>query len=175
MVTDIVILALLANHSKHGYQIKKDIGQILERETKLNNNLLYPALRRLEESGAIEREKQDRQCLPNKHVYHITLSGEELFKQLVTQYKESDIAKEEEFLTRLAFLDMLNKGERLRLLDIRLSECKRRLEHHKSVDGTFSHEFASPWINLVMKFRERRLTDEIEWITDLKQSITNER
>jgi outer membrane protein len=43
--------------SKHGYEIKKNVSQILERETKLNNNLLYPALLCLEKAGAVENLK----------------------------------------------------------------------------------------------------------------------
>ena len=144
MVTDIVILALLSNKPKHGYEIKKDVGRILERETKLNNNLLYPALRRLEKTGAVVSEIMEQKDMPNKRVYNITQSGKELFKALLNSFSETDMVKEEEFLVRLAFFDDLDVPGRSRLLEMRLSELRKRLEHH--TDGAFEFKYLSPWI-----------------------------
>jgi DNA-binding PadR family transcriptional regulator len=169
MVTDIVILALLSHKPKHGYEIKKDVSRILERETKLNNNLLYPALRRLEKNGAVVSELQEQAETPTRRVYSITPAGREMFKNLLVSFREDDISKEEEFLVRVAFMEKLDKNERLRLLDMRLGELKRRRDHHNNIDGTFAYKFASPWIENVMSYRLSKITEDIAWIEDLKE------
>ncbi|MGA2141952.1 MAG: PadR family transcriptional regulator [Brevinematales bacterium] len=171
MVTDIVILALLSNKPKHGYEIKKDVSRILERETKLNNNLLYPALRRLEKTGAVVSELQEQAETPTRRVYSITPAGREMFKNLLNSFREEDISKEEEFLVRVAFMEKLGEHERLRLLDMRLKELQRRLDHHNNIDGSFAYKFDSPWIENVMSYRQIKITEDIAWIEELKSSI----
>ena len=54
MYFDILMLRVLAEGPRHGYEIKKSVERILGGRS-INNNVLYPALRRFEEQGAIER------------------------------------------------------------------------------------------------------------------------
>jgi len=51
---DILMLRVLADEPQHGYEIKKRVERILGGRS-INNNVLYPALRRFGEQGAIER------------------------------------------------------------------------------------------------------------------------
>ena len=53
MYFDILMLRVLADGPQHGYEIKKSVERILGGRS-INNNVLYPALRRFEEQGAIE-------------------------------------------------------------------------------------------------------------------------
>jgi len=46
---DICVLACLSRHDSYGYQIIKDVGQVVE----ISESTLYPVLRRLETSQAI--------------------------------------------------------------------------------------------------------------------------
>ena len=62
MYFDILMLRVLADEPQHGYEIKKRVERILGGRS-INNNVLYPALRRFGEQGAIvgigrEREHQ---------------------------------------------------------------------------------------------------------------------
>ena len=54
MYFDILMLRVLADGERHGYEIKKRVERILGGRS-INNNVLYPALRRFEEQGAIRR------------------------------------------------------------------------------------------------------------------------
>ncbi len=174
MFTDIVILALLFMEPKHGYEIKKDFNQIFERKAKLNNNLLYPALRRLEKKGALKREEQKQYGRTDKKVYHITSTGKDIFQELVSSFGESDAAKEDEFMVRLAFFDLLKEKEQIRIIELRLRELKRQLNRHRSINSTFSHKFNSPWVARILDFQERRLTDEITWVEELEKYLVRE-
>lgn len=57
MYSDIVILRGLLNTPKHGYEIKKYIERVTG--GLLNNNTLYPALRRFEQRGEIEKVAEE--------------------------------------------------------------------------------------------------------------------
>ena len=48
------MLRVLADQERHGYEIKKQVERILGGRS-INNNVLYPALRKYEDQGAIER------------------------------------------------------------------------------------------------------------------------
>ncbi len=51
MYAEILILGELMSGPKHGYEIKRNIQNALGDEFEINNNLLYPALRRFVEDG----------------------------------------------------------------------------------------------------------------------------
>ena len=63
MYLDILVLAHLAHRPSHGYEIKKLVDRSVG-SARLNNNVLYPALRRFEEAGAIEGELVPQQGVP---------------------------------------------------------------------------------------------------------------
>ncbi len=52
MYSEILILAMLQQGSRHGYEIKKDLDRALGGMVTLNNKTLYLALKHFEEMGA---------------------------------------------------------------------------------------------------------------------------
>ena len=48
MYFDILMLRVLADQERHGYEIKKQVERILGGRS-INNNVLYPALRKYED------------------------------------------------------------------------------------------------------------------------------
>ena len=78
MYSEIVILALLGQRPRHGYEIKKDAEQILGGTASINNKVLYPTLKHFEEMGAVVRQVVEQEGRPNKHLYRLTERGSEL-------------------------------------------------------------------------------------------------
>lgn len=79
MYVDILLLAELTTGPKHGYEIKKNVQNRLGENFELNHNTLYPALRRFENMGAITKEIHKQVGKPNRNMYDITETGEEIF------------------------------------------------------------------------------------------------
>ena len=171
-MTDIVILALLLLGPRHGYEIKKDIGRIMQARSRLNNNLLYPALHRLEKMGAVEGRIEEQEGKPARHVYWITAMGREVFQDLIGQFSETDAAKDEEFLARLAFFDMVDSPTRQRILAERKRQLARQLDNRKSLGAEYAPGFGalmdSVWVDRLLGFEQQRLADEIAWIEELE-------
>ena len=67
MYSEILILAMLGQGPRHGYEIKKDIDRALGGVVVLNNKTLYLALKRFEEMGAVTRQVIPQEGKPNRH------------------------------------------------------------------------------------------------------------
>src|SRR5687768_4928918 len=107
MYNEIVILAMLRQRPQHGYELKKGIEQALGGAVSLNNNALYPTLKRFEEMGAVIRQVVQQEGKPNRHIYHLTERGIELLQAYLRDFPPELAANEAEFFTRVAFFDYL--------------------------------------------------------------------
>src|SRR6516164_9642658 len=100
MYLDLLVLAHLAAQPSHGYEIKKRVEMSIG-SPALNNNVLYPALRRFEEAGAVTSELVPQQGVPPRRVYRLTEAGRDLLLDLLEDFPDSLADAENEFLTRL--------------------------------------------------------------------------
>src|SRR5262250_890758 len=129
MYFDILMLRVLADGERHGYEIKKRVERILGGRS-INNNVLYPALRRFEEQGAIERVAAVADPgRPPRNVYRLTDAGHDLLQAMIRDTDPALLADEKEFQTRVAFFADLDADERLRILDVRRAVLEARLAH----------------------------------------------
>jgi DNA-binding PadR family transcriptional regulator len=175
MIVDIIILSFLSGRAMHGYEIKKHVGRILPGRTGLNNNLLYPALHRLEAMGAITKEIREQKGKPARHVYSATAVGREILHDMVGQLSESDAADDGEFLSRVAFFDLIEPSDKARILDMRARHLKRDLERRSALTKEYIDDFDSPWVLRVMNFENEKLKREMAWIDELRHHITPRR
>src|ERR1700730_17671825 len=82
MYIDILILSHLTGQPAHGYEIKKRVERTFRGMIPLNNKLLYPALRRFEERGAVVCEVEHTHVRPDRNVYSLTTLGEDVLRGL---------------------------------------------------------------------------------------------
>jgi DNA-binding PadR family transcriptional regulator len=123
---DILILALLESGPRHGYEIKKRAESILINELELNNNLLYPALKRLEADGYIKPDGAKAGAGSPRKRYRITANGRKRLKSLLTDYGDVEAVMENEFLVRMAFFDLLDGAERESIVGTRRDELESK-------------------------------------------------
>ena len=62
-MNDLIILALLLDGPKHGYQLKREAG-FLFGHGDMHNNLVYPLLRRFLTAGRISTVRAGNACAP---------------------------------------------------------------------------------------------------------------
>ena len=72
---DLLVLKTLSLASMHGWGIGQRIEQISEGALEVNQGSLYPALQRLEKSGAITSEWRTTENNRRARVYSITDTG----------------------------------------------------------------------------------------------------
>src|SRR4249920_42909 len=144
-----MMLRVLADGERHGYEIKKQVERILGGRS-INNNVLYPALRRFEEQGAIRRvAAQADPGRPPRNVYQLTDTGHDLLQAMIRDASPALIADENEFQTRVAFFADMDAAERLAIISARREIVAARLEHSRSLRPAAA---GTPWGLRVLDF-----------------------
>jgi DNA-binding PadR family transcriptional regulator len=133
MWMEILILGHLATRPAHGYEIKQRVGQSIGFMATLNNNVLYPALRRFEEMGAVTSELVPQQGSPPRRVYQLTEGGLDVLRGMLEDYPpEGSQDLTAEFNVRLAYFHLLDPEARVRILETRAESVRALLEHLRS-------------------------------------------
>ena len=174
------ILGLLKERPMHGYELKKRLAYVLGHFWQVSYGSLYPALKRMERSGATEKtfpKKGKSSKSKRRNVYHLTPVGEKRFLKLLQQsVSESDIADTSKFDVKLSFFHYLKPKERLSLLEKRRTFLEEKLAEFKSYrkrnipednlyrKGLFSHKLELArsdirWLSRLIE-QEKQLIDK---------------
>ena len=169
MYSEIIILAMLRQHPRHGYDIKKDVERALGGTISLNNKTLYLALKHFEEIGAVIREVVPQEGKPNRHLYHLTERGIELLYAYLCDFPPEQASSDAEFFTRAAFFDLLEVPEREAILKRRLAYLEGCLEYLDSMQWAADQEDCAQAMDMppaqrVLAFHTQRTRDEYQWI-----------
>src|SRR5215470_10508246 len=71
-----VVLGLLDQRPRHGYELKRDAEGLLGEGAELNPGQLYPLLRKLAEQGLITGQHVEQEDRPDKRVFTTTETGQ---------------------------------------------------------------------------------------------------
>jgi len=164
---DILMLRVLANGDRHGYEIKKTVERVLGGRS-INNNVLYPALRRFEEQGAIRRvAAQADPGRPPRNVYRLTDTGHDLLQAMIRDADPALLADDNEFQTRVAFFGDIEAGDRLEIISARRQVVEDQLAGLAALRPDTE---AYPWGLRVMDFTVERFRQELAWLDALAVS-----
>src|SRR3954451_11320365 len=142
-VLEFAILGLLHQSPMHGYELRKQLAQVLGGLRSISYGSLYPALKRLHAAGYVTTdEPAPRAPLPadappltgrrGKVVYTITAEGKERFHELVSQSGPEAYDDGGLFGVRLAFFRHTAADVRLRILEGRRRTVERQREGLRS-------------------------------------------
>ncbi len=157
---DLAILGLLSEQELHGYEIRRRLRDELGLFANISFGSLYPALSRLEKSGAVtvtetsalsatplpatgslsgeraglraRRASPARASRRSRKVYRITDAGRTLFEQLLSADEPAGTDDARSFGLRLAFARYLAPQSRLALLERRRAQLARRLANDQT-------------------------------------------
>lgn len=130
---ELAILGLLKEKPMHGYELKKRLSFMLGHFWTVSYGSLYPALKRLEKQGDIERAYSVKEKTRNRNVYRVTSKGEAHFMALLADTRaEAALSDTEKFDIRMAFFQYLTPETRLRLLEKRRSLLEEQVKSFKA-------------------------------------------
>jgi DNA-binding PadR family transcriptional regulator len=140
---EFAILGLLHQSPMHGYELRKQLSQVLGGLRSISYGSLYPALKRMHAAGLISTDEPDpRALLPadappltgrrGKVVYTITAEGKERFHELVCDTGPDAYDDAGLFGVRLAFFGHTASDVRLAILEGRRRTCERQREGLRS-------------------------------------------
>ncbi|MHB9004963.1 MAG: PadR family transcriptional regulator [Coriobacteriia bacterium] len=81
-------LAALLGKAGHGYDLRREIGEITDGEIEVDAGGLYRVLRRLEDEGFVTSEWSDGGPGPQRRDYRLTAEGRELAEDWIVHLRE---------------------------------------------------------------------------------------
>jgi DNA-binding PadR family transcriptional regulator len=158
-VLDFAILGLLRERPRHGYELKRALGELGFWQVSFGS--LYPALRRLEKQGFIEAAKGEGR----RKAYHVTEPGRIRFGEMLA---DSGDDSDRDFQLRLAFLGYVEPGSRLGVLEDRSAALQDRLHGaRRSFRGARSTRNPDRYRMALMERRVRSTEADIAWLDEL--------
>jgi DNA-binding PadR family transcriptional regulator len=189
---ELAILGLLEDQELHGYEIRKRLRDELGVFSNVSFGSLYPALSRLERSGALEAvEETDRPAAPpvpmtgslsgeraamraarttstrgrrGRKVYRITEEGRRQFTVLLDSDPGPDDARS--FGLRLAFARYLPPQARLRLLERRRAQLAERLSETRAA-ARDAESRLDPYARSLVEHTTESTEQDISWLDRL--------
>jgi len=162
---DMAILGLLEERDLHGYEIRRQLRDHLGLLANVSFGSIYPALTRLEKSGAVvvlrSRRSAGTRSRRGKKVYRITTTGRQLFTELLADGGAADDARS--FSLRLAFARHLAPQARLALLERRRAVLMQRLEETESG----ARPDLDPYARSVVEHTADGVNRDINWLDSL--------
>ena len=163
--TDLIILGMIYLKPSHGYQLKKNIKESFGNPYfKLNNNVLYPTLARLEKENFIEGKEMPGEKM-NKKVYHITEEGEKKLLEMVATPVKPDI-DDFEFKVQAVFFDLIPKEKRLKVIKP-LHEAKLQLYQETLKKKEKFSQYMSTVSLIVLEYGIKEIENSLEFYKKL--------
>jgi len=185
-VLELAVLGLLSEQPLHGYELKKRLSETLGPLWGISFGSLYPALRRLERSGAIEAaeapdespigfvptgslkgdlaaaklRRRPRAGLRTRKAYRVTASGEQLFVELLTAETADD---ERTFALKLSFCRYLSAANRLAFLERRRAQLTQRLAKTRRSPARTTDRYTRS----LLEHRNQSTQHDLAWIEEL--------
>ncbi len=83
-VLDICVLATISKNEMYGYGLKVEMAKLMD----INENTLYPLLRRLEKDELLETYSKTSEAGRTRKYYSITQKGQEYLDMMSKEWKE---------------------------------------------------------------------------------------
>jgi DNA-binding PadR family transcriptional regulator len=169
-VLTLAVLGLLHDAPMHGYELRKHLSGVLGPFRALSYGTLYPALKKLVDSGWISEADPDgdaaaRPSRRGRIVYQLTAAGKEHFEQLVGEAGPATW-EDESFGVRFAFFSRTAGDVRLRILEGRKSRLEERLDG-VSQRMTRSRERADQYTLALQQHGLESVQREVRWLAEL--------
>jgi len=161
---ELATLGLLLREPLHGYRLKQQLELFMSSCITINYGAIYPLLKRLEERGEIVTlATEEGQAGATRKTYCITDKGRHRWHQkMLENPQESWVNSRSRFGIKFFFFSHLEKSERIKLLEHRLSICRLRLEN---VEVELPLQTDPYQEGLRQRFLDV-LTSEIAWLSE---------
>ncbi|MFJ7280876.1 PadR family transcriptional regulator [Kitasatospora sp. NPDC098663] len=105
---ELAILGFLYEQPLHGYELKRRVAHLTGHVRPIADGTLYPAIKRLEKAGLLQRRTEPGTRAAPRHVLSLTAPGRSELLSRLRNADETEISDENRWFTVLAFLRLLD-------------------------------------------------------------------
>lgn len=163
-MTDL-LLALMLDGPKYGYQLKREAGWMVGQDA-LHNNTVYPMLRRFLEEGWVSKKAVPGQRGQTRQQYALTAEGRRILMDRLSHFSEADASMEDAFRLRVGLFSFLKAEVRESILTAREQRLERRDERLETLQGKMDlGKFGTE----IVRYMRKEIEMEQEWIRHLRR------
>lgn len=167
---EIILLGLLKESPKHGYEIKKKIKDILSLSAGVDMKSIYYPLAVLEKNGLVLRRANKQGKRPQRFIYQLTPKGESRFSQLLTQsflnFKRPQFSLD----LSLYFLKYIDPDIAKRRLRARMRILANLINDLTQLVNSIKKEESSPTV-LILEHNLRMVESESDFLAHLIETL----
>ncbi|MFG3260453.1 PadR family transcriptional regulator [Streptomyces sp. NPDC048172] len=105
---ELAILGFLYEQPLHGYELKRRVAHLTGHVRPIADGTLYPAIKRLERAGLLDRRTEPGARAAPRHTLTLTAEGRAELRRRLSEADDTDISDENRWFTVLAFLRHLD-------------------------------------------------------------------
>ena len=164
-MNDLLLLAMMLDGPKYGYQLKREAGWMMGQEA-LHNNLVYPMLRRFLEKGWVTKKAVPGERGQTRQQYTLTAAGRRVYFERINKFTEVDAHSEEAFYLRVGVFESLKPESRESILANRENYLHRR---DQKLQNLQTHMELGKFGTEIVHHMGRQIEMELEWIRHLRR------
>lgn len=173
-----LVLGILKYGPLSGYDLNKAFQASVEHFWNTEQSQIYRALYKMHEAGWVEIEQVVQENLPSKKLYYLTDAGrEELQRWLATPPGLASI--HEGWLGQLFFGIELSKDQLRHLLEERIAELQRQIQHFEQdipvSAATYAESYRAyadqPYWLLTLDYGLKKLRFDLQWAQEALTSL----
>lgn len=164
-MTDLIVLSLLLEGPRYGYELKKDAGVVVERAA-LHNNLVYPLLAKFLRHGWVRRRKVPGERGQTRQLYTLTRGGRAEVLRRLRRFSEKDARDASAFQLRVALFPVLGSRARRAIIGARKAALSVKTSR---LAGISRHFEMGKYARSVVSLRRKLVEAELAWIRSLRR------
>ena len=163
-MNDLLLLSMMLNGPKYGYQLKREAGLIMGQA--LHNNLVYPSLRRFLEEGWVSKKAVPGDRGQTRQQYVLSAKGRRYLFERLSEFSEADASSEDAFQLRVGLFAALKPEIRENILSRREDRLQHRDQHLTVLQvnlelGRFGGE--------IVRHMRKQVEMDLEWVRHLRR------
>ncbi|MBM3244308.1 MAG: PadR family transcriptional regulator [Candidatus Omnitrophica bacterium] len=163
---ELILLGLLKERPKHGYDIKKEVKEIFSQFSGVDLKSIYYPLRVLERKGMVLKRANRSGKRPQRYVYELTQKGLGRFDELLTQSFLNFKRPEFSLDLSLYFLQYVEPPLAKRKLRARMRVLEKLISGLEDVISSQKKDEPSPWTN-VLQHNLEMVRSESRFLSEL--------
>ncbi|SCF94603.1 PadR family transcriptional regulator [Streptomyces sp. Ncost-T10-10d] len=170
---ELAILGFLYEQPLHGYELKRRVAHLTGHVRPIADGTLYPAIKRLERAGWLERRTEPGSRAAPRHTLTLTEEGREELRRRLREADETDISDENRWFTVLAFLRHLSSSaEQAEVLRRRLAFLEEPSSFFYEGEQPLGAEvFEDPFRQGLLRIARATSQAELSWLGETLKEL----